>query len=268
MAHPASVDFEALQQTAPAAIQLLALCAFLAPDDIPLELLRGGQRHVPQPLAATVALPFALTKALAALRRYARVERVDNALWVPHRLSALVYDWLDEAERAVWATVAVTLVNEAVPAESTVVESWPIYTRLLRELFLHRLVDSVYRVRGGAALVRTAPNKAADDKSLEGYWTYASPFVTALECHQTCSQSLLYLPLQLRLRNPLAPERRRTSNGLCVNLSQLLIIVKAYKFHGGRDESGIDRNGCKDNCDYAHESNSECSHGMLLLFNQ
>jgi len=67
VATPAPVDFETLQHIAPAAVQLLALCAFFAPDDIPLELLRGGQRHVPQPLAATVAQPFALNKALAAL---------------------------------------------------------------------------------------------------------------------------------------------------------------------------------------------------------
>ncbi len=46
-----------------------------------------------------------------------------DALWVPHGLSVLVYDWLDAAERAMWATAAVTLVNEAVPAESTVVEN-------------------------------------------------------------------------------------------------------------------------------------------------
>ena len=131
VATPASVDFEALQHIAPAAVQLLALCAFLAPDDIPLELLRGGQRHVPQPLAAAVAQPAAFKKALAALRRYARVERVDDALWVPHGLSVLVYDWLDAAERAVWATAAVTLVNEAVPTESTVVENWSVYARLL-----------------------------------------------------------------------------------------------------------------------------------------
>ncbi len=52
---------------------------FLAPDDIPLELLRGGQRHVPQPLAAAVAQPSAFKKALAALRRYAGVARVDDA---------------------------------------------------------------------------------------------------------------------------------------------------------------------------------------------
>ena len=109
MATPASVDFEALQHIAPAAVQLLALCAFLAPDDIPLELLRGGQRHVPQPLAAAVTQPSAFKKALAALRCYARVERVDDALWIPHGLSVLVYDWLDAAERAVWATAAVTL---------------------------------------------------------------------------------------------------------------------------------------------------------------
>jgi hypothetical protein len=47
--------FKQLQQTAPAATELLNLCAFLAPDDIPRALFYGGREHLPEPLAAAIA---------------------------------------------------------------------------------------------------------------------------------------------------------------------------------------------------------------------
>ncbi|MEJ2671369.1 MAG: tetratricopeptide repeat protein, partial [Deltaproteobacteria bacterium] len=95
---------------------LLNLCAFLAPDDIPKELLDKGVSHLPESLAAAVQDSLAF----------------DDALAVHRLVQAVVRDRLDEAGRKQWAGVAVELVNASLSADvDTNMEVWPWYSRLL-----------------------------------------------------------------------------------------------------------------------------------------
>ena len=52
---------------------LLCLCAFLAQDDIPEQLLSQGEEHLPESLAATVNDAIAIDNAIATLRRYSDI---------------------------------------------------------------------------------------------------------------------------------------------------------------------------------------------------
>ena len=44
-----------VEKQSKAGAQLMNVCAFFAPDDIPLDMLQGGEHHLPKPLSAAVA---------------------------------------------------------------------------------------------------------------------------------------------------------------------------------------------------------------------
>src|SRR5205085_6090029 len=70
-----SLSFQQIEQQSPAAADLLRLCAFLAPDAIPEELLTRGAAEPSTVLGVVAADPFKLNEALEVLRRYSLVRR-------------------------------------------------------------------------------------------------------------------------------------------------------------------------------------------------
>ncbi|MBI4798484.1 MAG: toll/interleukin-1 receptor domain-containing protein [Desulfarculus sp.] len=123
--------FEAVQKKSPAAAELLNLCAFLAPDDIPLEIIREGKEFLPPALAAAVDNPLAWNDALAALKAYSLVQREGDSLSVHRLVQAVTRDRLGDEEKKEWAGVAVRVVNKAFPFDSDDVRFWPTCARLL-----------------------------------------------------------------------------------------------------------------------------------------
>lgn len=108
----------------PASADLLNLCAFLAPDDIPKSLLTNGAEHLPELLASAVKDEMALNDAIAALKRYSLMNVADDSLSVHRLVQAVARDRLSEEERMMWAEAAVRLVNGAFPYESDDVRTW------------------------------------------------------------------------------------------------------------------------------------------------
>jgi len=127
------ISFQQVRQASPAAAELLNLCAFLAPDDIPLPLLCAGAKHLPQSLAAAVADPLRCDEAMAALRDYSLLEVRGQNLAVHRLVQAVVRDRLAEKARQKWAAAAVRLVAEAFPSgtDPADVHTWPECARLL-----------------------------------------------------------------------------------------------------------------------------------------
>jgi tetratricopeptide (TPR) repeat protein len=79
------VSLDRLQATAPAAVQLLQLCAWLAPEPIPLDLFTCHRDLLPEPLASAAADRLAFNDATGALVDYSLARRADGTLTV-HRL--------------------------------------------------------------------------------------------------------------------------------------------------------------------------------------
>jgi hypothetical protein len=69
----------------PNAPELLNLCAFLDPDDIPRAMLGGHAGVLPEPLSTTVGRQLTFNQAVGALGRYSLVTVTENSLAV-HRL--------------------------------------------------------------------------------------------------------------------------------------------------------------------------------------
>ncbi|HUU53794.1 MAG TPA: FxSxx-COOH system tetratricopeptide repeat protein, partial [Armatimonadota bacterium] len=124
-------DRERVGEDAVAAADLLNLCAFLAPDAIPLGLLRDHADHLPEPLKSTVTDTLALNNAVASLRRYSLLQKDGDALSLHRLVQAVARDRLPEELKKNWAAVVAALVNAAFPFDSDDVRFWPACADLL-----------------------------------------------------------------------------------------------------------------------------------------
>ena len=69
----------------PAAVQLLGVCAYLAPEPIPLDLFTAHADLLPEPLSSAAADPLAFSDAIAVLVDYSLAKRTPAGLQL-HRL--------------------------------------------------------------------------------------------------------------------------------------------------------------------------------------
>jgi hypothetical protein len=125
------LSFHQAEQQAPAAAELLRLCAFLAPDDISLTMLRDGAKHLPDPLAAAVTDQLVCNTTVAALRRYSLISKQDNSISIHRLVQLITRDQLAEDESRQWAEAAIRMVDEAFPLESDDVRTWPLCAKFL-----------------------------------------------------------------------------------------------------------------------------------------
>jgi hypothetical protein len=80
-----SLSIDRLEGSAPAAVQILELCAWLAPEPIPLDLFTRHSGQLPEPLASAAADPVAFADAIGALTGYSLARRSGGSIIV-HRL--------------------------------------------------------------------------------------------------------------------------------------------------------------------------------------
>jgi tetratricopeptide (TPR) repeat protein len=126
-----SLALHQLRETHLGAVELLALLAFLAPDNLPQPLLAAHHNKLPEPLARVARDPLALGDTVAALRRYSLVRVVADGLFVHRLLQTVVRSSLDaDAERA-WTSAAVRLLRAEFPDDGRQVVAWPECERLL-----------------------------------------------------------------------------------------------------------------------------------------
>ncbi|MCW5849066.1 MAG: tetratricopeptide repeat protein [Anaerolineae bacterium] len=151
-----ALAFEHVETAMPAAADLLRLCAFFAPDHIPLDAIVTWAEHLPERLAACVTDELDLPDALGLLGDYSLVEvqadggrRTEDggqAATPPlttdhqplttvlslHRLvQAVTRARLDADATRTWASAAVRVVNAAVPEDTDDYRNWPLCERLL-----------------------------------------------------------------------------------------------------------------------------------------
>ena len=112
------IAFNEVKQISHSSADLLNLCAFLASDDIPVELLNSGVQYLPGSLTAVAADPLAFDDAVDPLRRYSLVEITAETISVHRLVQAVTRDLLDEDEWKKWAEAAVRIVNKAFPSGS------------------------------------------------------------------------------------------------------------------------------------------------------
>ena len=168
-----NLAFEALQINHPDAIDLLRLCAFFAPDNIPHALLRHLPSLFPEGLSQVVAEDRLWDDTLMALRRYSLIERGDKgdeALSIHRLVQTVTRDRLSQEERLQWAETAMACVAALFSSGNAVDDprNWPEYARLfphassiLRWIDEEKNVNSELLLQMGSYLQRRAQFKEA-----------------------------------------------------------------------------------------------------------
>jgi hypothetical protein len=104
-------------------VDLLNLCAFLAPDDIPKSQFLG-EKDFPEPLASSTTDEFAFDEIVAELRRYSLISGTGDKFSVHQLVQAVTRDRLTEDEQKKWSPVSVRLLNSAFQFGQDDVKSW------------------------------------------------------------------------------------------------------------------------------------------------
>lgn len=127
------LHFEALAQSRPAALDVLYLCAFLAPDAIPLGALldTAPLDALPQPLAAAAADPVERDAVLGTLAGASLIERPADGTVAVHRLvQEVTRAQLTDDGKQAWADRAIRLITTAFPEEPDQPGNWPLAAAL------------------------------------------------------------------------------------------------------------------------------------------
>ncbi len=112
-----SLCFGQVEQANRAAAELLRLCAFLAPDAIPEEIITQGTDDLGPVLERVACDPLKLNEAIEVVRRYSLLRRNGEANTLSmHRLvQAVLKDGMNARTQKVWAERVVRAVNAAFP---------------------------------------------------------------------------------------------------------------------------------------------------------
>jgi len=126
-----SMSFQKVEDDNPAAAELLRLCAFFAPDDIPIKMLVEGAGKLPESLSATVSDELLLDEAVMALRQFSLIEVANEKITMHRLVQAVIRHALEDAAFKHWTGVAVQVVNASFPEDSDDVRTWELCAPLL-----------------------------------------------------------------------------------------------------------------------------------------
>src|SRR3954471_6233314 len=125
-----ALSLERLSGQDPAAVQLLQLAAFLAPEPIPLSLVRDHAAVLDEPLPATAADPDALTDTVGALVGYSLARRHPDGFQVHRLVQAVIRQQLPPDRQHATAEQVLGLLAAACPGDPEDPASWSTYTQL------------------------------------------------------------------------------------------------------------------------------------------
>jgi tetratricopeptide (TPR) repeat protein len=113
-----ALSLERLAGDAPASQDLLGICAFLAPEDIPRDLLPDYPALLPEQLATAVADPIGYQRAIGALRSYSLVSVTAQTLTVHRLVQAVVRHDLRPELASSLALAGLGVVEQAFPEKA------------------------------------------------------------------------------------------------------------------------------------------------------
>jgi serine/threonine protein kinase/tetratricopeptide (TPR) repeat protein len=105
-----------IEEELPEAADLLRLLAFLAPDDIPLSLLRNDADALPAALRAAAHDPLRFDACVAALRRFSLIKVQGESASLHRMIQLATRSRLDPSTRDAWAQRALRLVESSFPS--------------------------------------------------------------------------------------------------------------------------------------------------------
>jgi TIR domain/Tetratricopeptide repeat/NB-ARC domain len=118
----------------PAAAELVTICAFLAPEPVPITLFTGHAEQLPDSLAAKAADPVAFGRLLSVIGRDA-LARIDSDGLQLHQLTqAILRDELTPSRSAATRACAEAVLAANHPGSAEDPANWPAWARMLPHL--------------------------------------------------------------------------------------------------------------------------------------
>ncbi len=127
------LHFADLERNNPAALDLLRLCAFVAPDDIPVNELLSHPDQLPQQLARATSTATGLAETVGALTKTHLAGKSDDpgeTLNIHRLVQAVTRHQLEDDEKRFWADCAASRIVSLLPEEPEQPRSWPQSARL------------------------------------------------------------------------------------------------------------------------------------------
>ncbi|HEV3497466.1 MAG TPA: FxSxx-COOH system tetratricopeptide repeat protein, partial [Actinomycetes bacterium] len=125
-----ALSLERLRREEPAAVQLLELAAFLAPEPIPLALFGEHAELLDEPLRTVAADPDALTDTVGTLVGYSLIRRSPDAFQLHRLVQAVIRHQLATDRQQATAERVVALLAAAVPDDPEDPAGWAGYAAL------------------------------------------------------------------------------------------------------------------------------------------
>jgi len=152
------INFAAVTANSPAAADLLSLSAFLAPDNIPYELLKRGKEQfgewLSQALENAAEKPLVLPKLLKELTRYSLIRLETDDRYSIHRMvQEALRDALTPEQRQQWIDRTVAALNQTFPDPEF--ENWRWCDRLVEQVQAIELPQANQTIELGLLLNQT-----------------------------------------------------------------------------------------------------------------
>ncbi|WP_128694098.1 FxSxx-COOH system tetratricopeptide repeat protein [Methanoculleus taiwanensis] len=128
------ISFQKIQEqpdVGQVASDLLNLCAFFAPDDIPLNVIIQGSEYLPPDLSQACQDKWLLYETIGVIREYSLIEKQDDFLSIHRLVQEVIRSRLDRDEQRQWAGAAVQILDAAFPDDCENPQTWPECSLLL-----------------------------------------------------------------------------------------------------------------------------------------
>jgi tetratricopeptide (TPR) repeat protein len=139
------LSFRRIESLNPPAAQLLTLCGFFSPDDIPLSMIENASGELPEELAQGVIDTVSRGEALNLLDRFSLARTGEGIISIHGVIAAMAKDRLDAEERLKWAAVALRIVSAAFSFDSQNPISW----RWCAETLPHAITATLHAQSAG-----------------------------------------------------------------------------------------------------------------------
>ena len=124
-----SLNFEQVERNRPIAADLMRFCAFLAPDDIPEQLIIDGANELSPLLKSIASDPSQLDEAIGELRRFSLIRRHSGSLSIHRLIQAVLKSTMNKDEQREWAEQTIRAIDRAFPKIKP--STWSEYERYL-----------------------------------------------------------------------------------------------------------------------------------------
>jgi tetratricopeptide (TPR) repeat protein len=118
------LSFRRIESLNPMAAQLLTVCGFFSPDDIPLTMIENASNELPHQLAFGLLDAPSRVEALNLLDRFSMARTGEGVISIHGVIAAMAQDRLDAGERVKWATIALRIASIAFSFDSQNPNSW------------------------------------------------------------------------------------------------------------------------------------------------